>query len=114
MTPSSENIGHSDLFFTVQIDVHQRSNNQHTPLGNGKECAIIHHNFMKKAKNVYLMTPSSTNIGHNDLVLVMHIKGHMVSDKQHRPLSYCQISLHRPLTHSEKRLNGALDDPIFP
>ena len=87
MTPSSTNIGHSDLIFTVQIDVHQRSNNQHTPLCYGKECANIHHKFMNKAKKLHLMTPSSVNIGHSDLVSPIEIEGHMLIDKQHRPLS---------------------------
>ena len=50
MTPRSANIGHSDLFFTVQIDVYQRSNNHHRLFGSGQNCANTHHKFMKKAK----------------------------------------------------------------
>ena len=36
MTPSSANIGHSDLLFTVQIDVHQGRHCQHALLVYGE------------------------------------------------------------------------------
>ena len=114
MTSSSAKIGQGDLLFMAQIDVHQRSNNHHRLFGSGQKCANTHHKFTKKAKKLHLMTPSSTNIGHNDLILAMQVEGHVVIDKQHRPLSYCQRNLYRPLTHSENRLKCALDDPISP
>ena len=41
MTPSSANIGQTDLLFSAQIDVHQRSTYHHRPLGRGQKCANV-------------------------------------------------------------------------
>ena len=103
MTPSSANIGHSDLLSTIQKGIHQRSNYHQRPLDCGQICANVPTKFAKKAKKLHLMTPSSKNIGHSDLYLLMQIKGLMRTDYQHTPLGHGHICPYMPLTHRANR-----------
>ena len=112
MTPSSTNIGHSDLLFTIQIDVQERSNYPYRPWACSPKCANVPPKFTKKAQKLHLMTPIPQNIGHSDLFLLMQIRGLTRIDYQHRPLGYGYKCLHMPLTHRANRLKYALDDPI--
>ena len=51
MTPSSANIGQTDLLFSAQIEVNQRSDYHHRPLGCDQKCANVPPNFTKNTKN---------------------------------------------------------------
>ena len=51
MTPSSANIGQTDLLFSAQIEVHQRSNYHNRPLGCDQKCANVPPKFTKNTIN---------------------------------------------------------------
>ena len=76
LTYISLNIGHSDLIFCMQIDIHNTINNYHTQRMQDQKWQNMPPESSKISKNDLALTYISLNISHSDPIFCMQIDIH--------------------------------------